>query len=111
MASSPPGIQNNRSQNSKVLLLSAVDPRGNVVYRGASNNRPVVTKARDEENIMSLKKSAEIAALFSGAKINQTTDLVDHLDPDSDFTEDLRDFSLTEHQTHHKVSQKLGYFP
>lgn len=111
LASSPNSVQNNRSQNSKVLLLSAVDPRGNVVYRGASNNRPVVTKARDEENIMSLKKSAEIAALFSGARINQTTDMVDHLDPDSDFTDDLHDYSLSEHHTHSQVSQKLGYFP
>ena len=93
------------------MLLSAVDPRGNVVYRGASNNRPVVTKARDEENIMSLKKSAEIAALFSGARINQTTDLVDHLDPDSDFPEDVTDLSATEHPNHSRVSQKLGYFP
>jgi len=60
---------------------------------------------------VSLKKSAEIAALFSGARINQTTDLVDHLDPDSDFTEDLHDYSLSEHPNHSQVSQKLGYFP
>ena len=66
-----------------------------------SSSRPVVTSAGDQENIMSLKKSAEIAALFSGAKINQTTDLVD---PESDFRErGQRDFS--------KVSRKLGYFP
>ena len=65
--------------------------------------RPVVTSANDQENILSLKKSAEIAALFSGAKINQTTDLVD---PDSDFS-DLTDKS---HQ-HRNVSHKLGYFP
>ena len=61
----------------------------------------MVTSAGDQENIMSLKKSAEIAALFSGAAINQTTDLVD---PAEDFRQrDRRDFS--------KVSHKLGYFP
>ena len=61
----------------------------------------MVTSAGDQENIMSLKKSAEIAALFSGAAINQTTDLVD---PAEDFRQiNHRDFS--------KVSQKLGYFP
>jgi hypothetical protein len=103
-----------------MLLLSAVDRRGNVVYRGASNNKPIVTRAQDEENIMSLKKSAEIAALFSGARINQTTDLVDHLDPDSgaettDHGEyrgsvaDGRDYRGSE--AHSRMSQKLGYFP
>ena len=100
-------------QDSKVLLLSAVDPRGKVVYRGASNNnnRPIVTRAQDEENIMSLKKSAEIAALFSGARINQTTDLVDHLDPDSgsEMTDLSQEFRGSE--AHSRVSQKLGYFP
>ncbi len=30
-----------------------------------------------ESNVMSMKKSAEIAATFSGAKINQMTDIVD----------------------------------
>ena len=30
-----------------------------------------------EESILSMKKSAEIAATFSGARINQTTDIVD----------------------------------
>ena len=50
---------------------------------------------------MSLKKSAEIAALFSGAAINQTTDLVD---PGQNFRQiHHRDFS--------QVSHKLGYFP
>ena len=51
--------------------------------------------------MMSLKKSAEIAALFSGAAINQTTDLVD---PAENFRQrHRRDFS--------QVSHKLGYFP
>lgn len=84
-----------------------------MVYRGASNNKPIVTRAQDEENIMSLKKSAEIAALFSGARINQTTDLVDHLDPDSgaETTDhgDGRDYRGSE--AHSRMSQKLGYFP
>ncbi len=33
----------------------------------------------DDKSILSMKKSAEIAAVFSGAKINQTTDIVDEL--------------------------------
>ena len=78
------------------------------MFLGSANQRqhqrPMVTSANDQENIMSLKKSAEIAALFSGAKINQTTDLVD---PDSDFS-DLTDKSQ---QQARNMSHKLGYFP
>ena len=66
--------------------------------------RPVVTAANDQENIMSLKKSAEIAALFSGASINQTTDLVD---PDSDFSE----VTSSDYRHHQNMSQRLGYLP
>jgi len=69
------------------------------MYKGASKQKPVMTAGEDQENILSLKKSAEIAALFSGAKINQTTDLVDHLDS-----------SFSEHH-HRNMSHKLGYFP
>ena len=63
-------------------------------------------------NVMSMKKSAEIAAVFSGAKINQTTDIVDHMGlaaPSSD------------HHRHHlhngnafseaNMHSSLGYFP
>ena len=82
-----------------------------ILFLGSANQRqhqrPMVTSANDQENIMSLKKSAEIAALFSGAKINQTTDLVDHVD--SDFS-DLTDKSQQHHQTRN-MSHKLGYFP
>ena len=35
--------------------------------------------AADRSSILSMKKSAEIAAVFSGARINQTTDIVDEL--------------------------------
>ena len=98
-----------KHNKSKMLLHSAHDPRGNVVYRGASTKRPkpqtetVVTKsARDEDNIMSLKKSAEIAAMFSGARINQTTDLVDHLDTEYSDSVDLRELKSSEN--HNNVS-------
>jgi hypothetical protein len=83
--------------------------RGNLIYRGATNSKPIVTRAQDEENIMSLKKSAEIAALFSGARINQTTDLVDQLDPDSG--SEMTDTDYRGSEAHSRMSQKLGYFP
>ena len=37
-AQSQVSIQNNRSQNSKILLVSAADPRGNVMYKGKYPN-------------------------------------------------------------------------
>ena len=63
----------------------------------------MVADSNDQDNILSLKKSAEIAAMFSGAKINQTTDLVD---PDSDFS-DIRD----SRSAHRSMSKRLGYLP
>ncbi len=40
---------------------------------------PDAGAAADRSSILSMKKSAEIAAVFSGARINQTTDIVDEL--------------------------------
>ena len=85
-----------------------------VVYRGDTRStRQGGSRQQEEQNILSMKKSAEIAALFSGARINQTTDLVDHLDPDSgaETTDhgDGRDYRGSE--AHSRMSQKLGYFP
>ena len=45
-----------------------------VVYRGDTRStRQGGSRQQEEQNILSMKKSAEIAALFSGARINQTT--------------------------------------
>ena len=43
----------------------------------SSSSRNNNDNAAADENIMHMKKSAEIAAIFSGAKINQTTDILD----------------------------------
>jgi hypothetical protein len=45
----------------------------NNISRNNTNDNSAVA----DENIMHMKKSAEIAAIFSGAKINQTTDILD----------------------------------
>lgn len=70
----------------------------------------------DENNLLSLKKSAEIAAVFSGAKINQMTDIVDPLstDPDSDFSHpevNQRFFSRKQQYSDSNMHSSLGYFP
>ena len=102
------------SSSQKVLLLSAVDPRGNVVYRGSSSQQKIPrTHSQDEENILSLKKTAEIAALFSGAKISQTTDLVDRLGTESDTCSCSRSShrsSSGSHGSSHPGAH-MGYFP
>jgi hypothetical protein len=86
-----------KSQNSvrgnKFLMVSAVDPKGKIVYRGTSSagsthhsqhHHRSVTKAVPE-GALSAKKTTEIAAMFSNIKLNQTTDIV--ID-DSEVTED-----------------------
>ena len=96
-----------------------------VVYRGASNSHldkidsePMTTAPMNENrnknvgsgsNVMSMKKSAEIAAVFSGAKINQTTNIVDH------YNDDEETLSVQRRQQHSfseaNMQSSLGYFP
>ena len=63
-------------------------------------------------NVMSMKKSAEIAAVFSGAKINQTTNIVDNYNNDD--VDDAR-LSNQRRQKHSfseaNMQSSLGYFP
>jgi hypothetical protein len=60
-------------------------------------------------NVMSMKKSAEIAAVFSGAKINQTTNIVDN------YNDDEETLSVQRRQQHSfseaNMQSSLGYFP
>ena len=44
---------------------------------GSNKSRENIDNSSADQNIMHMKKSAEIAAVFSGAKINQTTDILD----------------------------------
>ncbi|XP_018012564.1 uncharacterized protein LOC108669674 isoform X2 [Hyalella azteca] len=83
---SSPGLDSHNSDGSsadsnssqtKILLLSAVDPSGKVVYRNASQRKRRPTD--DTASIMSMKKTAEIAALFSELKLSQKTDLIERL--------------------------------
>nr|XP_040567231.1 LOW QUALITY PROTEIN: uncharacterized protein LOC121116980 [Lepeophtheirus salmonis] len=125
----------------KVLMCSAVDTKGNVVYQGASHeNNKIQPKdrsklkerdANSKMNIISMKKSAEIAAVFSGAKINQTTDIFNGTEgeeDDKDSTDDaydsMKNGSHSEQACRHphdrsvphqfseaNLKHALGYFP
>ena len=73
------------------LLVSAVDPKGKIVYRGTSSagtshhgKQRIASKAVPE-GALAAKKTTEIAAMFSNIKLNQTTDII--ID-DSEATED-----------------------
>ena len=65
-------------------MVSAVDTRGKIVYRGtsASQKTPMSQKQhrsvqqREAGDVLSVKKSTEIAAMFSNLKLNQTTDII-----------------------------------
>ena len=76
----------------------------------AQNNNG--SKNNDENTVMSMKKSAEIAAEFSGAKINQMTDIVDHnlsTEQDNDFVA-LHRFNRQQF-SESNMHSSLGYFP
>ena len=56
-------------------FIQPLPPLKGTSSRGAGGNTN--DNATADANIMHMKKSAEIAAIFSGAKINQTTDILD----------------------------------
>ena len=109
------GSADSSSSQPKILLLSAVDPQGKVVYRGHSQKKR--RENSDTESILSMKKTAEIAALFSELKLNQKTDLIEQLQKqanaaDSDEEEhyeimdDNQSFLFSEN-----IENSLGYLP
>ena len=60
-------------------MVSAVDPKGKVVYRGTSSAGTAQYRspaAAPGEGVLSVKKTAEIAAMFSNLKLNQTPDII-----------------------------------
>ena len=69
------------------------------------NNNPA-----DENTVMSMKKSAEIAAIFSGKNINQRTDIADHnLSTEQD---DFVEVDRYRHQfSESNMHSSLGYLP
>lgn len=64
----------------------------------------------DENHVMSMKKSAEIAAVFSGAKINQMTDIVDHKHDNPDEIMELSRYKRQQF-SESNMHSSLGYFP
>lgn len=71
--------QSTRSTN-KFMLVSAAAPNGKIVYRSGSQR---LRLSHEQMDPMSLKKTTEIAATFSGLKLNQTTDLLNESEDDA----------------------------
>jgi hypothetical protein len=59
-----------------------------------------------DENIMHMKKSAEIAAIFAGAKINQTTDILDPIHQHSRVNENYNSNRNRLRQSYHGGQQQ-----
>ena len=88
---------------------SSNDNRNKSINSSNGNN----SNSGNSNNVMSMKKSAEIAAVFSGAKINQTTNIVDNYNDDEQRALLQR---RQQQQQQHSFSEanmqsSLGYFP
>lgn len=106
-------------------MISAVDPKGKVLYRGTSNktNGQVRSPTAAPEGILSVKKTAEIAAMFSNLKLNQTTDIVidanstTEVDTESELSTDDAYSSMRFRATRNNngfsnvLEDSLGYLP
>ncbi|KAF0310049.1 hypothetical protein FJT64_018897 [Amphibalanus amphitrite] len=107
----------NRSRSSvgsggRFLLVSAADPSGKIVYRGASQRQA----ARDGADAISMKKTTEIAATFSGLKLNQTTDLLGTESEDDAYSSMQNVSGSSTSRSRHGYSDQnmetsLGYLP
>ncbi|XP_071536068.1 uncharacterized protein [Panulirus ornatus] len=106
------GSRGSNTSHQKILLVSAVDPSGKVVYRGASQRQK--RDDSDTASILSMKKTAEIAALFSELKLNQTTDLINHLNQSASESEDDAYSSMQANNSFlfsDNIENSLGYLP
>nr|XP_045624514.1 uncharacterized protein LOC123774369 [Procambarus clarkii] len=106
------GSRGSGTSHQKILLVSAVDPSGKVVYRGASQRQQ--REDSDTASILSMKKTAEIAALFSELKLNQTTDLINHHSQSTSESEDDAYSSMQANNSFlfsENIENSLGYLP
>ena len=73
------GRGNNPASSSRTPSNQNIPPPPNKPNTNSNNSHRENSNDNSaaDANIMHMKKSAEIAALFSGAKINQTTDILD----------------------------------
>lgn len=107
-------------------MVSAVDPKGKIVYRGTSSagtahQHRSPAAGGPAEGVLSVKKTAEIAAMFSNLKLNQTTDIIiDHSateDTESDVSTDDAYSSMRFRPGHQArafsngMENSLGYLP
>ena len=106
-------------------MVSAVDPKGKVVYRGTSSTATSQVQHRSvsklPEGVLSVKKTTEIAAMFSNLKLNQTTDIIidDNTTEDTDASELSTDDAYSSMKYKGKrnknfsksMENSLGYLP
>ena len=61
-----------------VSAVHGVDTKGKIVYRGTSASQKQHHRSASQlpEGVLSVKKTTEIAAMFSNLKLNQTTDII-----------------------------------
>ena len=93
--------------------------RASSSHHGRSSEMSTPSGVKEDNNVLHMKKSAEIAAVFSGAKINQTTDLVDPFSAATTPEQQIRQpYSHMSGGSHHRenfseadMHSSLGYFP
>uniref|UniRef100_A0A1B6DHM6 PID domain-containing protein n=1 Tax=Clastoptera arizonana TaxID=38151 RepID=A0A1B6DHM6_9HEMI len=108
-------------QEHKVLVVSAHDPKGRVLYMGASNDHPTSNPTTPQQNnnasdVMSVKKSAEIAALFGNTKmqsysIKDKEDVIYNTLEPPDYLLLKRNLLNNQKRNNGNLENSLGYLP
>ena len=101
------------SSNSNLELIERASETGGNQSRMHHHQHASANPDNDEAHVMSMKKSAEIAAVFSGAKISQMTDIVaPHLGNPDEIMELSRYNNKSRQQySESNMHSSLGYFP
>ena len=102
------------SSNSNLELIERASETGGNQSRMHHHQHASANPDNDEAHVMSMKKSAEIAAVFSGAKINQMTE--QFVDPHLGNPDEIMELSRYNNKSRQQYSESnmhssLGYFP
>ncbi|KAF4516866.1 hypothetical protein B566_EDAN014374 [Ephemera danica] len=106
--------QHNRyttASQQRVLVVSARDNRGRLIYMGAADRDKRKVRADPANEALAVKKSAEIASLFSDMKLSQTTN-VHGLEFEEDRPEEVEsDYHELEPPEHPSPVSRRGSYP
>lgn len=100
------------SSQQRVLVVSARDNRGRLIYMGAAEKDKRQLYRDPAHEALAVKKSAEIASLFSDMKLSQTTDIRGiEFEDDNNEEQPEVEYNTLEPPEHPSLQNRRGSYP